>query len=407
MLAAMRRNDTGLPRERVLVPAEITLSAAELEHTRRMSARVAAEIRAADGWISFERYMDLVLYAAGLGYYAAGARKLGPCGDFVTAPEISRLFGGCLALECAQVLSQLGAGSIMEIGAGTGALAADLLLRLEALGRLPAHYLILEVSADLRERQRQALGTRAPHLLGRVVWLDAPPTSPFDGLVLANEVLDALPVARFRWSRGRCEELGVALEHDRLAWAARAASGMLEKTCLSLAQSAGGWDEGYVSEYCPRLLDWTLAVTRPLQSGAVLWIDYGLPRSQYYFGERRDGTLLCHFRQRVHADPFLYPGLSDIAAWVDFTRLAEAGSAGGFSIAGFTTQAHYLCALDIDREMQHLAGADRSRFVRLAHEARRLLLPGEMGERFKIMAWLKGSALQLRGFSLKDLRHTL
>jgi len=403
----MRRHDTGLPRKGVLVPAEIVLSAAELAHTRRMGERIAAEIRAADGWISFERYMDLALYAPGLGYYAAGARKLGPGGDFVTAPEISRLFGGCVALECAGVLSQLGAGSIMEIGAGTGALAADLLLRLEALGRLPARYLILEVSADLRERQQEALRTRAPHLERRVEWLDGPPAETFDGIVLANEVLDALPVARFRWSPGRCEELGVAVEHDRLVWAARAAPSALEETCRSLEQSAGGWDEGYASEYCARLPDWTLAVTRPLQNGAVLWIDYGLPRSQYYLRERRDGTLLCHFRQRVHADPFLYPGLSDITAWVDFTRLAEAGAAAGFSVAGFTTQTYFLSALDIDREMRHLAGADQTRFARLANEARRLLLPGEMGERFKAMAWLKGRELALRGFALKDLRHTL
>jgi SAM-dependent MidA family methyltransferase len=407
MLAAMRRNDTGLRSEGVLVPAEIALSAAEAEHTQRMGERIAAEIHAAQGWISFERYMELALYAPGLGYYSAGARKLGPGGDFVTAPEISRLFGGCVALECAGVLAQLGAGSIMEIGAGTGALAADVLLRLDALGRLPARYLILEVSADLRERQREALKRRAPHLQGRVEWLDAPPTAAFDGIVLANEVLDALPVARFRWSRSRCEELGVAVEHDRLVWAARAAPSALEEICRSLAQSAGGWDEGYVSEYCPRLVDWTRAVTRPLQNGAVLWIDYGLPRSHYYLRERRDGTLLCHFRQRAHADPFLYPGLSDITAWVDFTRLAEAGAAAGFSVAGFTTQTYFLAGLDIDREMHHLAGADPTRFARLANEARRLLLPGEMGERFKVMAWLKGTGLALRGFALKDLRHSL
>jgi SAM-dependent MidA family methyltransferase len=408
MLAAMPQNDTGLLRDGVLVRDEIALSAAEVEHTQLMGKRIAAEIRAADGWISFESYMDLALYAPGLGYYAAGARKLGPGGDFVTAPEISRLFGGCVALECAQVLSQLGAGSIMEIGAGTGALAADVLLRLDALGRLPARYLILEVSADLRERQREALQTRAPHhLRERVEWLDGPPTVPFDGIVLANEVLDALPVTRFRWNSGRCEELGVAVEHDRLVWAARPAPVALEEICRSLAQSAGGWDDGYASEYCPRLADWTLAVTRPLQNGAVLWIDYGLPRSQYYLRERRDGTLLCHFRQRAHDDPLLYPGLSDITAWVDFTRLAQAGAAAGFSVAGFTTQTYFLSVLGIDREMQRLAGADQIRFARLANEARRLLLPGEMGERFKVMAWLKGTELALRGFALKDLRHSL
>jgi SAM-dependent MidA family methyltransferase len=407
MLAAMPQHDTGLQAERVLVRAEIALSAEELEHTRRVGERIAAEIRGAGGWISFERYMNIALYAPGLGYYSAGARKFGPGGDFVTAPEISRLFGACVAQQCADVLSQLGAGSILEIGAGTGALAADVLLRLDALGRLPDRYLILEVSADLRERQRHTLQTRAPHLYERAEWLDAPPTEPLDGIVLANEVLDALPVARFRWRAERCEELGIALEHERLVWAARPAPSELEEICRSLADCAGGWDEGYQSEYCPRLREWTHAVTQPCRNGAVLWIDYGLPRAQYYLPERRDGTLICHFRQRAHADPLLYPGLCDITAWVDFTSLAEAGAAAGFSLAGFTTQSYFLSALNIDREMQHLAGADQNRFARLANEARRLLLPGEMGERFKVMAWLKGKELALRGFALKDLRHTL
>jgi SAM-dependent MidA family methyltransferase len=406
-MLAMPQHDTGLQAERVLVPAEIALSAEELEHTRRMGERIAAEIRAAGGWISFERYMDIALYAPGLGYYSAGARKLGPGGDFVTAPEISRLLGGCVAQQCGDVLSQLGAGSILEIGAGTGALAADVLLRLDELGRLPVRYLILEVSADLRERQRHTLKARAPHLHERVEWLDAPPTEPLDGIVLANEVLDALPVARFRWRPGRCEELGVAVERERLVWAARPAPSELDEICRSLSERAGGWDEGYQSEYCPRLRAWTHAVTRPCRNGAVLWIDYGLPRAQYYLPERRDGTLLCHFRQRAHADPFLYPGLSDITAWVDFTSLAEAGAAAGFRLAGFTTQTYFLSALEIDREMRHFAGADQNRFARLANEARRLLLPGEMGERFKVMAWLKGKELALRGFALKDLRHTL
>jgi SAM-dependent MidA family methyltransferase len=312
-----------------------------------------------------------------------------------------------VAQQCAEVLSQLRAGSILEIGAGTGALAADVLLRLDALGRLPVRYLILEVSADLRERQRRTLKARAPHLHERVEWLEAPPTEPLDGIVLANEVLDALPVTRFRWRAEHCEELGVAVEHERLVWASRPASSELDAVCRSLSASAGGWDEGYQSEYCARLRPWTHAVTQLCRNGAVLWIDYGLPRAQYYLRERRDGTLLCHFRQRAHADPLLYPGLSDITAWVDFTSLAEAGAAAGFSLAGFTTQTYFLAALDIDREMQHLAGTDRNRFARLAGEARRLLLPGEMGERFKVMAWRKGKELALRGFALKDFRHTL
>jgi len=389
------------------VAAEGTLTGAELEHTLRVRERIGQEIRASGGWISFERYMDLALYAPGLGYYSAGSRKLGAHGDFITAPEISHLFGACVALQCAEVLAQLGSGSIMEIGAGSGVLAADLLSRLEALGQLPHRYLILEVSADLKERQRHRLATLAPHLRERVEWLDGPATEPLDGLILANEVLDALPVMRFRSSAGRCAELGVALEGGRLVWDARAAPSALERACRSLAQCAGGWQDGYESEYCARLPGWAREVTGCLRKGVALWIDYGLPRRQYYLPERREGTLLCHFRQRAHADPFLHPGLCDISAWVDFTLLAEAGAAAGLELAGFTSQTYFLSALGIDTEMRRLAGDDPQRFARLANEARRLLLPGEMGERFKVMAWAKGGDFALRGFALRDLRHTL
>jgi SAM-dependent MidA family methyltransferase len=383
------------------------LDGEELEHTARMHERLAAEIRAAGGWIGFERYMEAALYAPGLGYYSAGARKLGPGGDFTTAPEVSRLFGACLARQCAEVLERLDGGSILEIGAGTGSMAADILTRLESLGRLPGRYSILDVSADLKERQRRTLEERAPHLLERVEWLQSPPVQAFDGVILANEVLDALPVARLRWSAAHCEELGVSVDADRFIWSPRPAGPGLALVCRTLEQAGGGWADGYVFEYCPRLPAWTREVTRGLRRGLALWIDYGLPRRQYYFPQRHDGTLLCHFRQRAHDDPFLHPGLQDITAWVDFTLLAEAGAAAGFELGGFCTQAHLLAALAIDQEMRHLAGADEQRFARLAGEARRLMLPGEMGERFKAMAWLRGLDLRPGGFALQDLRHTL
>jgi SAM-dependent MidA family methyltransferase len=384
-----------------------TLGAQELEHAARMRERLIGELREAGGWIGFDRYMESALYAPGLGYYSAGARKLGPGGDFTTAPEVSPLFGACLARQCAEVLERLKGGTVLEIGAGTGALAADMLRRLESLGRLPVRYVILDVSADLQERQRRTLEERVPHLLGRVDWIQSPPTAVFEGVILANEVLDALPVTRFRWYSDRCEELGVSVERERFVWSPRPASAELTLLCRSLAQAGGGWADGYVSEYCARLPAWTLEVTRGLRRGLALWIDYGLPRRQYYLPERRDGTLMCHFRQRAHDDPFLHPGLQDITAWVDFTALAEACAPAGFSLAGFCTQSYLLAALAVDQEMRHLAGSDEHRFARLANEARRLMLPGEMGERFKAMAWLRGLEMPLRGFSLQDLRHTL
>src|ERR1700761_5549212 len=188
-----------------------------------LDERVRAEIRAAGGWIGFERFMDLALYAPGLGYYSAGAHKLGEGGDFTTAPEISRLFGACLARQCAPVLQALGEASILEVGAGSGALAVDVLLRLGELGRAPVRYSILEVSADLRERQRRAIEARAPRWAHRVEWLDAPPAVPFDGVVLANEVLDALPVTRFRAHAGGFEELGVRTQGEGFGWQPRPA----------------------------------------------------------------------------------------------------------------------------------------------------------------------------------------
>jgi len=385
------------------------LGALERAHVERVRERIAAEIDAAGGWIGFDRYMELALYAPGLGYYSAGAHKLGAGGDFTTAPEVSRLFGGCVARQCAEILGALGRGSILEIGAGSGRLAADVLARLDDLGCLPERYLVLESSADLRERQRRRIAEAVPHLARRVEWLDAPPEVAFDGVVLANEVLDALPVTRFRWHprAGGCEEMGVAREGLRLEWASRPASDALAAECALLAQAGGGWEEGYTSEYCQRLTAWTAAVTESHRAGLALWIDYGLPRRHYYFPERRDGTLICHFRQRAIFDPFVAPGLLDISAWVDFTRLAQASAACGYALAGYTTQAHFLAGLSIDGEMHHLAAADPTRFARLDNEARTLLLPGEMGERFKVMAWMRGMDAPLPAFQVQDLRHTL
>src|SRR3984957_916738 len=253
---------------------EIALNDAQVDHCARMHACLEAQIDAAGGWLSFERFMDTALYAPGLGYYSAGARKLGAGGDFTTAPEVSRLFGACVARQCAEILSALGGGCILEIGAGSGRLAGDMLLRLDTLGKLPDSYRILEISADLRERQLRHFERYLPHLLERVQWLGRPPEQPFDGVVVANEVLDALPVARFRWHRGGVEELGVAIEQGRFAWEARPASPAMAETCRRLSQAGGAWDDGYVSEYCPRLTAWARGVTQSLRTGAGPWFAY-------------------------------------------------------------------------------------------------------------------------------------
>jgi SAM-dependent MidA family methyltransferase len=377
------------------------------EHAARVRNHVMQQIHAAGGWISFEKYMDLVLYSPGLGYYSGGAQKLGAHGDFTTAPEVSSLFGACVAVQCAEILDETCGGDILEIGAGGGRLAVDILSRLESLQKLPGRYLILDISADLRQRQRQYIKQHLPHLLGRVSWLDQPLSAAFEGVILANEVLDALPVVRFRQHDGGIQELGVIVADGRFIWAARPAGARMQQACRELSTAGGGWQDGYESEYCPRVLPWTLAVTQALRRGAVLWFDYGLPRAQYYFPQRREGTLMCHFRHRAHDDVFLHPGLQDITAWVDFTLLAEASREAGFELAGFTTQAFFLAGTGIDREMQRLGGDDEGKLARLSNQARQLVLPGEMGERFKSMAWSKALHVPLSGFALQDLRHTL
>jgi len=394
----MRNNDTA---ER-----ELMLDEAATEHSARVRGYLIEQISAAGGWLSFERFMDLAMYAPGLGYYSGGAEKLGAGGDFTTAPEVSSLFGACVGVQCAEILGHLTRGSVLEIGAGSGRLASDILLRLDSVGQAPERYLILEISADLRDRQRRHLAQYVPHLLERVAWLDEPPGEPFDGVILANEVLDALPVARFRWRSDATQELGVAQSDDGFAWAAAPASAAMAAVCRRLHET-GSWDEGYISEYCPRVVAWTQAITRSLRRGAALWFDYGLPRAQYYLPERHDGTLICHFRHRARSDPFLHVGLQDISAWVDFTLLAEASRECGFELAGFTTQAHFLAGTGIDQEMQRSGAHDANIFARLANQARQLMLPGEMGERFKAMAWTRGLDIPLSGFALKDMRHTL
>ena len=373
-------------------------SSEALAHSKRLSALICAEIAAANGTIGFERYMELALYAPGLGYYSAGARKFGVAGDFITAPELSPLFSYCLARQCAEVLVALGGGDILELGAGSGVMAADILIELERLQQLPMHYFILEVSADLRERQRQLLAERAPALLKRVHWLERLPAA-FSGVILGNEVLDALPVSRFRRAVQGFEEFCVARQGDGCIWQQRPAPLGLQSALAALTTDLPQpLAEGYCSEICLRLPAFLFSLADTLTRGALLLVDYGYPRADYYHPDRSMGTLMCHYRQRAHDDPFLYPGLQDITAHVDFTAVAEAATAAGLELAGYTTQAHFLLALGI---------AECATDVKTTREVKLLTLPDEMGERFKATAFLKGLDLPLRGFSVRDLSHSL
>ena len=360
-----------------------------------------------DGWLSFERFMDIALYAPGLGYYSAGSAKIGPSGDFVTAPEVSDLFSRCVARQCAEVLARTG-GEILELGAGTGRMAATLLQSLAAAGVVPDAYSILEVSADLAERQRERLGKLPPELRERVVWLDRLPERPVNGVILANEVLDALPCRRFvlTGDAPRVRELGVALEGDDFVERSRAPDAALASACeLLLGAIREPLPVGYCSEMCLRVDPWIATLGACLERGLILLFDYGLPRSHYYHPQRTAGTLRCHFKQRAHDDPYTRVGVQDITAWVDFTRVAEAALAVGLDVSGFCTQAAFLLGTGIEALVA--AAGDIVEQTRRAGEARRLLLPGEMGEAFKVMALTRNYDAGCSGFALQDLRHSL
>jgi SAM-dependent MidA family methyltransferase len=356
---------------------------------------------AAGGWLSFEQFMELALYAPGFGYYSAGSVKIGAGGDFVTAPEVSDLFSRCVARQCADVLAETG-GEILELGAGTGRMAATILQSLATLGVLPDRYAILEVSADLTDRQRTRIEQLPAELRDRVVWLDRLPATPIRGVVLANEVLDALPFKRFVVSGGSVRELGVGLEADSFVW--REKPGGSPAACVA-AGIPFPLADGYTSEICLRIEPWIAGVSQCLDHGMLLLFDYGLPRAHYYHPQRTDGTLRCYFKQRAHDDPFTNIAVQDITAWVDFTRVGEAALNANLEVAGFATQAAFLLGTGIEAlTAQPTDVADRAR---LAGEARKLLLPGEMGESFKVMALCRNLQQPLRGFAHQDLRTSL
>jgi SAM-dependent MidA family methyltransferase len=386
------------------------LSAAERVHASRVAAHIREFIAAQGGAIAFDTFMRLALYAPGLGYYSAGATKFGGDGDFVTAPEISGLFSRCVARQAAEILTD-GGGDILELGAGLGTLAADVLTELATLDCLPAHYYILEVSADLAERQRARIERLPQGLAQRVQWLDRWPERPMRGVVLANEVLDAMPVSRFvlRGPPGqqRVRALGVTAAAEGFAWCELDPPAELEQAVTAVVEALPApLPDGYVSEICLAFQPWLSSLAAQLEQGVALLIDYGLSRAHLYHPERTSGTLRCHFRHRAHDDPFVNVGMQDITAWVDFTRVAEGAEAAGLDVLGFATQAAFL----IDAGMESLlttgmqqAEGDPRQQARLAGEARRLLLPGEMGEIFKVIALGRSHDAPLSGFSTQSL----
>jgi SAM-dependent MidA family methyltransferase len=381
-------------------PEEIALS-------RQLQQLICREIEQQGGAVSFDRYMELALYAPGLGYYTAGMRKFGAQGDFVTAPEISSLFSRTLAHQVKQLLDLCGGGAVLEFGAGSGRLAVDMLCELESLHALPEQYMILELSPDLRQRQQQLVAAEIPHLIERVQWLERMPRQRMRGVVIANEVLDAMPVHRFRVSCGNDEQTQeeiVICTAGQLAKQWRPASAILQQEIANLGVALPSACE---SEINLHLKPWIATISDVIKQGAVLLIDYGYPRSEYFHPQHSEGTLMCHFRQHAHADALFSPGLQDITAHVDFTAVAEAADDADLSVAGYTSQAGFLLACGIEKLLQSAVAEQSVEWFQHTEGLKRLLLPSGMGERFKVMALTRNIDEPLMGFSMSNMLHQL
>jgi SAM-dependent MidA family methyltransferase len=378
-----------------------------LKHSEALVLHIQHQIKEAGGWIDFAQFMHLALYAPSLGYYSSGAKKFGLAGDFVTSPEISPMFGQTCARQVQQVLSavrdQDAEANVLELGAGTGRLACDLLLALAQLDQLPDHYFILEVSAHLREEQRKSLELALPdEINSRVVWLDTLPES-FHGVMIANEVLDALPFHLIEQGASSINEFGVSSENGRFVWKTQ----QVKSEDLLAFVAKLELTEGYVTEVCPAASGLIATLANSLQLGAVIMIDYGFSRREYYHPQRHQGTLMCHYRHHSHGDPFLYLGLQDITAHVDFTRIAEAGVASNLSFVGYLNQAQFLINCGITQLLELRSKDDMVNYLSQAAAVQKLLSPAEMGELFKVIAFDKNLDIDYIGFSQGDKSHTL
>jgi len=390
-------------------------SADALAASDSLATLIGETIDAAGGWIGFDRYMSLALYAPGLGYYSGGAAKFGrdmrDGSDFITAPELSPFFARTLARQFAPLLAQ-GLPRLLEFGAGTGRLAADLLLALEQEGQLPETYGIVELSGELRARQQDTLSQRAPHLAARVQWLDTLPER-FEGIIVGNEVLDAMPVRLFARTGGRWHERGVARsvpgDDSTAAHAFTFEDRLVPAHAIPDALHAMPGDHDIVTETHAEADGFARAVGAMLTRGAAFFIDYGFPSGEYYHPQRSGGTLMCHYRHHAHPDPFLYPGLQDITAHVNFSGIAHAAVDAGLDVSGFTSQARFLMNAGITDLLMTLDPSDTRAFLPAANAVQKLLSEAEMGELFKVIALTRGldGSEPLAGFARGDRCHTL
>lgn len=373
------------------------------QHSEQLLTLIKHEISEAGGKITFADYMKLCLYAPGLGYYSAGSHKIGQGGDFTTAPEISSLFSRSLAHQLIDVLQQLDGGNILEFGAGSGKMATDILCELETQQCLPHHYYIIEASADLQQRQQQTINDVIPHLEDKVIWLDRLPEH-FNGVVLANEVCDAMPVHRLHFDHGHHYECYISNKDDELQWC----DDELSRTDLSdKAVEIGSFidEKAYFTEINLAAEAWLTSLADNLQQGAIFIIDYGYSKANYYHPQRNNGTLMCYYQQQGHDNPLILAGLQDITAHVDFTSLAQIAFDHDLDVAGFQSQADFLLAGGITELSLH--GGDAFEMLQQATEIKRLTLPTEMGETFKVLTLTKDLEQLLPLIKLGDRRYSL
>lgn len=375
---------------------------AALSHSKKVEKFIVEKI-GANGPISFHDFMAMALYAPGLGYYSAGALKIGQQGDFVTAPEISPLFSICLAKQCKEVMDLIGQIDILEIGAGSGVMAADILLYLEQQKALPTTYIILEVSADLKERQEKNLKEKIPHLISIVKWISVLPEKKLNAAIIANEVLDAMPVHLFKIEEDY-QEYFVDYHQHKFEWITQK---MQNQTLRQAIDELGQLPENYQSEINLALPGWIKSLSQILEKGLILLIDYGFSRREYYHPDRSRGTLMCHYRHHAHMNPLIFVGIQDMTAHVDFTAIAESAERADLVVNGYTTQAHFLLSLGITDLIKENMN-DLSLYFSQTQQIKKLLLPSEMGELFKVMGLTKGmQGKDFTGFKLNNMKEKL
>lgn len=384
-----------------------TPSVESQKYSQQLCDLVQQKMLQQGGWLSFSAFMQLALYTPELGYYSGGSQKFADAkrggGDFVTAPEITPLFARALAKQVAQVLSLTG-GDVLELGAGTGKLAADLLLALAEQNQLPKQYFIMEVSGHLRHIQQETMHDRLPaDLFSKVVWLDDLPKR-FDGLILGNEVLDAVPVHLIEKKDGALFERGVIFD-DGFKWQSQP----LQDISILKFVDVDVWPNGYLTEVCPAAIGLISRLAGALNSGAMIMLDYGFPAQEYYHSQRKQGTLMCHYQHYAHSDPLINIGLQDITAHVNFTAIAEAGLAEGLDLYGYTNQAQFLMNCGLLGLLAKESPANIEHYTPIASAVQKLLSPSEMGELFKVILFTKGldDAVALIGFADGDKSHTL